>query len=95
VGHLDWGVTDEDSTFNVAENLRALPPASSRYAAPHGWRQTIENDNHRSDARKIQGRGRSAPTGTNSTSSAGRSRRTASPPNSTERASPPGKAQPY
>ena len=59
-GHLNWTVTDEDATFNVAENLRAIPPGSPRYADPHGWRQTIENDNHQSDARKVQGRGRSA-----------------------------------
>jgi hypothetical protein len=36
------------------------PPASPAYADPHGWRQSVENDNHQSDARKVQGRGRSA-----------------------------------
>lgn len=60
VGELAWTVTDDDSTFNVAENLRAIPPGSPRYADPHGWRQTIENDNHQSDSRKVQGRSRSA-----------------------------------
>jgi hypothetical protein len=54
-----WTVTDDHPSLNVAENLRALPPGSPRYDEAHGWRQTIENDNHQSDARKVQGRGRS------------------------------------
>ena len=60
VGHLDWTITDDSSDFNVAENLRALPPGSPRYDLVHGWRQTVENDNHQTDARKVQCRGRSS-----------------------------------
>lgn len=56
------GTTTEHGTkdkFNVAENIRALPPAGPKYTAAFGWRQTIENDNNQSDRRKVLGRGRS------------------------------------
>jgi len=57
---LTWTITDERSDFNVAENLRAVPPGSERYSQAKGWRQTIENDNHQSDAAKALRRGRSS-----------------------------------
>lgn len=60
IKELSWTVTDDTSTFNVAENLRAFPPGSERYDEAHGWRQSIENDNHQSDARKTLRRGRSS-----------------------------------
>lgn len=41
---LSWNVTDDTSTFSVAENLRAVPPGSERYDKAPGWRRAIEND---------------------------------------------------
>jgi hypothetical protein len=58
VTELSWTVTDD--TSNVAENRRAVPPGSDRYDEAHGWRQSIENDNHQSDAGKARRRGRSS-----------------------------------
>lgn len=60
VTELPWTVTDDTSDFNVTENLRAVPPGSQRYDEAHGRRQSIENDNHQSDARKTLRRGRSS-----------------------------------
>lgn len=60
VDRLTWSITDDGSDFNVAENLRALPPGSDRYAKVHGWRQTVENDNNQSDTAKSLRRGRSS-----------------------------------
>lgn len=36
-----------------------MPPGGSTYKKTYGWRQTIENDNNQSDARKYLRRGRS------------------------------------
>ncbi len=55
-----WAITENDSRFNVAENLRAYAPGGPGYGQYYGWRQTIENNNHQSDARKVQRRGRSS-----------------------------------
>lgn len=60
-----WTVTEDNAAFNVAENLRALAPGTERYAQAHGWRQNVENDNHQSDAAKVQRRDRSSRPGWN------------------------------
>jgi hypothetical protein len=60
VGKARWAITDDSTQFNVAENLRAYAPGGPGYQKYYGWRQTIENDNHQSDARKVQRRGRSS-----------------------------------
>jgi hypothetical protein len=57
-----WNITEEHAdtkAFNVAENVRVVPPRGETYLRTYGWRQTIENENNQSDRRKFLGRGRS------------------------------------